>query len=55
MNKKDKKRESILKLAKIGIIALVDEATSYQEVRGKKDLRNILKSYNKKKNDNGKI
>jgi len=46
INKKD------LSLAKLGIIALVDEATKYQEVRDKKELRKIYKKIVKKDNRN---
>ena len=39
-----------LSLAKLGIIALVDEATKYQEVRDKKGLRKIYKKIIKEEN-----
>jgi hypothetical protein len=32
-------------LARVGIVALVDEATGYQEVRAKEELRRILEAY----------
>ncbi len=35
-------------LAKVGIIALVDEATGYQEVRGKQALQAILDAFLRK-------
>jgi len=32
-------------LARVGIIALVDEATGYQEVRARQELQRILEAY----------
>lgn len=44
----DSDRESRLALAKVGINALIDEATGYQEVRPKDELKQMLGSYTTK-------
>jgi len=44
-----KERSQFLALAQIGTIAVVDEVTKYQEVRGKKDLRKKFKEIKKQK------
>lgn len=41
----DRAESLIRAFAKVGIIALVDEATGYQEIRGKSELQTILKAY----------
>ena len=38
------KNQSTLSLAKIGIIALIDEATGYQNERSKDELNELLES-----------
>lgn len=50
LDEREKKEQ--LALAKVGLIALIDEVTGYEEVRwstpeGKKELRKFLREYRK--------